>query len=77
MGATSKHYGDVLKWVECVIDSCETPQQELVARRLIRQFEMSYFQADKPVGWAFSRGLQDRLDDLRYSRFSKKIEQDA
>jgi hypothetical protein len=34
----SAHYGDISKWVEKVIESCETYQQTFVARRLIRNF---------------------------------------
>jgi hypothetical protein len=34
----STHYGDVAKWIEKVIDSCETYQQTFVASRLIRNF---------------------------------------
>ena len=34
----STHYGDISKWIEKVIDSCETYQQTFVVRRLIRNF---------------------------------------
>ena len=34
----STHYGDVAKWIEKVIDSCETYQQTFAANRLIRNF---------------------------------------
>jgi hypothetical protein len=39
MAAASKHYGDVKKWIEQVIDSCETYQQLNRAERLIDNFE--------------------------------------
>ena len=39
MEKRSRHYGDVQKWVEKVIDSCETYQQTLSARRLVWNFE--------------------------------------
>jgi len=32
------HYGDVSKWIEKVIDSCETHQQTLTALTLITNF---------------------------------------
>ena len=38
MAATSKHYGDVARWIEKVIDSCETQEQDRAARKLINQF---------------------------------------
>ena len=41
---TSKpHYGDVARWIERVIDSCETPKQVKSAERLIRLFESQYY----------------------------------
>ena len=35
----STHYGDVQKWIEKVIDSCETHAQARSARSLIWNFE--------------------------------------
>jgi hypothetical protein len=35
----STHYGDVSKWIEKVIDSCETYQQTFGAKQLVRNFE--------------------------------------
>jgi len=35
----STHYGDVSKWIEKVINSCETYQQTFGARQLIFNFE--------------------------------------
>jgi hypothetical protein len=34
----STHYGDISKWIEKVIDSCETYQQTFTVRRLINNF---------------------------------------
>ena len=34
----STHYGDVSKWIEKIIDSCETIEQTFTAKRLIRNF---------------------------------------
>ena len=36
----SKHYGDVAKWVESVIDSCVTIEQVWSARELVRNFDL-------------------------------------
>jgi hypothetical protein len=38
MEKRSKHYGDVAKWIEKVIDSCETYQQVMTARKLVQNF---------------------------------------
>ena len=35
----SRHYGDVQKWIEKVIDSCETYEQTRSARVLVWNFE--------------------------------------
>jgi hypothetical protein len=34
----STHYGDVAKWIEKVIDSCETREQTFTAKKLISNF---------------------------------------
>jgi hypothetical protein len=39
MEKRSKHYGDVAKWLEKVIDSCETYQQSMTAYKLIQNFK--------------------------------------
>jgi hypothetical protein len=39
MEKRSTHYGDVAKWVEKVINSCETHEQTFGARQLIWNFE--------------------------------------
>ena len=43
----STNYGDVAKWIEKVIDSCETREQTFVAKMLIRNF---YNQLDRKLG---------------------------
>ena len=35
----SRHYGDVIKWIEKVIESCETREQLFGAKNLIFNFE--------------------------------------
>lgn len=39
MGATSNHYGDIITWIEKVIESCETSKQTITTHRLLRNFE--------------------------------------
>ena len=38
MKKRSEHYGDVSKWIEKVIDSCETYEQTTTAERLVSNF---------------------------------------
>ena len=74
MAASSKHYGDVVNWIEKVIDSCETPLQELTARRLVRLFESQYQNIDRELDWSLSRKLRMSLDRKVYSRLDKLTE---
>jgi hypothetical protein len=39
MEKRSTHYGDVSKWIEKVINSCETRDQLFVAKKLLNNFE--------------------------------------
>lgn len=34
----STHYGDISKWIEKVINSCETYQQTFTVKNLVRNF---------------------------------------
>jgi hypothetical protein len=74
MAASSKHYGDVVNWLEKVIDSCETPLQELTARRLVRLFETQYQNIDRELNWDLSRRLRVALDNKVYGRMDKLTE---
>ena len=71
MGATSKHHGDVAIWIEKVINSCETPLQEMTARRLVRLFESQYQDIDRELDWSLSRKLRTALDNKVYTRMDK------
>jgi len=74
MAATSNHHGDVAIWIEKVINSCETPLQELTARRLVRLFESQYQDIDRELGWDLSRRLRVALDNKVYTRMDKLTE---
>ena len=74
MAATSKHYGDVVIWIEKVINSCETPIQELTARRLVRLFESQYQNIDRELDWSLSGKLRMSLDSKVYSRMDRLTE---
>ena len=74
MAASSKHYGDIVNWIEKIIDSCETQQQEVAARKLVRQFETLYYDIDQQLGWGLSRKLRNKLDEKFYALIHKNIE---
>ena len=75
MASTSNHYGDVANWIEKVIDSCETPLQEISARKLVRLYEKQYSYLDYPVYRELCRRLQSKLDNKFYSRVENQLEQ--
>lgn len=60
----SKHYGDVEKWVEKVIDSCETYQQTITASILIRNFEKQMNRNDEysNLSWSIKQSLTFMLN---------------
>jgi hypothetical protein len=67
MDKRSTHYGDVAKWIEKVIDSCETYQQTFAARILVRNFEkqMDRNKVDRNLVWS----VRDSLDlELSFKR---------
>ena len=51
MEKRSTHYGDVAKWIEKVIDSCETREQTFTAKRLIRNFEKQLMRTTPDKYW--------------------------
>lgn len=51
MEKRSKHYGDVSKWIEKVIDSCETYQQTFTANKLIRNFRNQLMKSTPDKYW--------------------------
>lgn len=65
MSAKSKHYGDVIIWIEKVIDSCTHPLQEITARHLIQNFEKLYYEVDKSFSFELSSKLRTRLEAHR------------
>ena len=77
MGSISNHYGDVANWVEKVINSCETPQQEIAARKLVRLFEKRLLAEGSELYTYYTRHLNDVLDNKFYSRIYKKIQDNA
>jgi hypothetical protein len=84
MEQRSTHYGDVAKWIEKVIDSCETYQQTFTAKQLIRNFEKQLIRSTPDKYWRDYRYsvirslehklLEHKLDNKRNS-FIDKIEE--
>lgn len=73
MAATSKHYGDVALWIEKVIDSCETQEQDRAARNLIKQFMVVYHDLEFVVLNKLTRDLSMRLDDRTMNRLENRL----
>jgi hypothetical protein len=75
MAAKSKHYGDIAIWIEEVIDSCNHPLQEVVARKLIRNFGKQLDRLDMDVHLRYSiiRPLELQLENKRWDRIEKRI----
>jgi len=57
MSANSKHYGDVILWIEKVIASCKTVEQLNSTRRLVRNFSILYEDIDRSYNFKLSRKL--------------------
>jgi len=51
MEKRSTHYGDVSKWIEKVIDSCETYQQTITAKTLISNFAKQLINNENAKYW--------------------------
>jgi hypothetical protein len=71
MEKRSKHYGDVAKWVESVIDSCVTIEQVLSARELVRNFKL---QMDKcgTIRWSVIPPLEDKVK-VMIDKLSRRV----
>ena len=63
MGAISNHYGDVQKWIEKIIDSCETYDQTRSAKRLVWNFEkqMVRNKVDSSILYSIGGHLRDLI----------------
>ena len=72
----SRLYGDVDKWVRKVINSCETYQQTISVRSLIRNFEsqMRRNKVDRSLIWSVRASLDLELSFKRDELLKKQIE---
>jgi len=76
MEKRSRHYGDVTRWIENVIDSCETWKQTLTAKKLIRNFENQLMRGTPDKFWnkyhyEIIWPLEDRVNRKRESLFNE------
>ena len=62
MAANSKHYGDVSKWIETIIESCTTVEQAQTAQRVIESFSTYLRGKDYYLKSKLTRDLQIQLD---------------
>jgi len=76
MAAASNHNGDIGIWIEKVINSCETRQQETTARKLVSLFETRLLREDKGFHSEYARSLRGLLDQKFYTRL-QKIQEDG
>ena len=75
MAAKSKHYGDIAIWIEEVIDSCNHPLQEVVARKLLRNFEKQLDREgmDFNTRYEMIKKLEYKLEDRYWLRVEKRV----
>jgi hypothetical protein len=76
----STHYGDVAKWVEKVINSCETYEQTFGARQLIWNFEKQLQRTHPEKYWRehfynLISPLESSLSDKRHRLLEKKLQE--
>ena len=75
MEKRSTHYGDVSKWVEKVINSCETMQQLVVAKKLLNNFEDKLI---RDLGYFNQSTIILPIEitwDIKFKELSKKTRQ--
>lgn len=67
----SKHYGDVAKWVESVIDSCVTIEQAWSARKLVRNFELQMYKHGT-IRWSLIPPLEGKVK-VMIDKLSRRV----
>lgn len=67
----SKHYGDVAKWVESVIDSCVTIEQVWSARELVRNFDLQLYKYGT-IRWSVIPPLEDKVK-VMIDKLSRRV----
>lgn len=74
METRSKHWADVLNWLQKVVDSCQTKEQITNCEHLIRNFHKVY---ESKLGikevWDLTREMERKLWDKGDLSFSERI----
>jgi hypothetical protein len=67
MEKRSRHYGDVAKWIEKVIDSCQTWEQTKTASKLVDNFDNQLRKEKnyRVLKWTVIEDLHNRIDVTR------------
>ena len=68
MAAKGKNWFDVLKWVEKVIESCETPLQGVAAKKLVKLYLAKYEKEIVSMDITIYYQLMDKLDNIKYEK---------
>lgn len=66
----SKHHGDILDWLEKIINSCTDVRQLFVAKRCITSFEKTYKPQDSYLykTWRLKIRVRNKIDQLQQSK---------
>jgi hypothetical protein len=67
MEIKSKHWGDSLKWLTEVVNSCKTPEQAKNCENLVNNFVRIY---ENTIGHS---AASDLVRDLRYKLYDKEL----
>lgn len=76
MEKRSTHYGDLQKWIEKIIDSCETYEQTRSARRLVWNFEKQMIRnkVDSNILYTIGGHLRDLISNKTQQIQGKYLE---
>lgn len=76
MEKRSRHYGDLQKWIEKIIDSCETYEQTRSARILVWNFEkqMTRNKVDRGIIYSVGHHLRDVISNKVHEIQGKYLE---
>jgi hypothetical protein len=78
MEKRSTHYGDIAKWIEKVINSCESYKQIFAARQLVRNFEKQLIRNHPDKYWInYNHDIISPLEsivDIKRKNLFKELE---
>ena len=73
MAGTSKHPGDIARWIEKVIDSCTSAEHEAAVRKLIWQFHSNLVAQNYKDPMSLIKELFIKVDDKMENRIHGTI----